>query len=251
MNPKTKVVTAILLWALIYFGGLYFIPSLSPVRSLRETWTWLGSGDVTQSLFLNFSMTAMLAIGRGELGAFGFKAVRPGTLIKPVLISAGLSAGLFVLGMIAMVIIEGPPSSGGGGSAEGGMREVMPTFLKTVISIWIVASTCEEIFYRGLVQTLLDPLRWYGFKFLKIRLSAPVLISGVVFGLGHLCLLRMFGGVFLGQIIVSCTVVGVVAAYYREKTGSLLPAIAAHMTANVVGYTIPQILMRLAGEQGG
>ena len=246
MSSTMRVVAGFVLWAFIYGVSLYLIPGLAPVRGLREACPWLGSGDVTQFFFLAFSITAMWIIGRGQLGQFGFKLVGPGKLVKPALISAGVSGGLFILGIVAMNIFEGGPPSGGSAEAEGAAHRMMPSFLKTLISIWIIASTCEEIFYRGLVQTLLEPLRRYSIAFLKIRLTAPVLISGIVFGLGHLCLMRMFGGVFLVEIIISCCVVGIVAAYYREKTGSLLPAIAAHVAANVVGYGIPQILMRLA-----
>ena len=245
MNSTTRVVAGFLLWAFIYGVSLYVIPGLEPVRGLREACPWIGSGDVTQFFFLIFSMTAMLIIGRGQLGEFGFKLVGPGKLVKPALISAGFAAGLFILGMVAMSVFEGGQPSGGSPEAEGAAHKLMPTFLKTLISIWIIASTVEEILYRGLVQTLLEPLRRYSIGLLKIRLTAPVLISGLAFGLGHLCLMRMFGGVLLVEIIVSCCAVGIIAAYYREKTESLLPAIAAHIAANVVGYGIPQILMRL------
>jgi membrane protease YdiL (CAAX protease family) len=43
-------------------------------------------------------------------------------------------------------------------------------------------------------------------------------------------------------ILISTTVMGFIGGYYRERSGSLLPAIAAHMTFNVVGTTVPMLL---------
>jgi len=44
------------------------------------------------------------------------------------------------------------------------------------------------------------------------------------------------------SIVVSATLLGFIAGYYREKTGSLLPAIAAHITFNIVAFGIPTIM---------
>ena len=48
-------------------------------------------------------------------------------------------------------------------------------------------------------------------------------------------------------ILVSTTVLGFIAGYYREKTGSLLPAISAHTTFNIVGTLTPVVVNYIVG----
>jgi len=116
-----------------------------------------------------------------------------------------------------------------------------------VLTVWIIASTCEEVFYRGLIQGFLEPLKERGFRIFKVRVSLPAAASAVLFGLGHFCLLGMAGLPFVLVIVLSCTATGFVCAYFREKTGSLVPAVAAHMTANIVEFTVPALLKLIAG----
>jgi membrane protease YdiL (CAAX protease family) len=75
-----------------------------------------------------------------------------------------------------------------------------------------------------------------------VHISLPVALCAVCFGLGHLCLYGRVPDMLLISILVSTTVAGLVAGYYREQTGSLLPAIAAHMTFNIVGTLVPLAL---------
>ena len=86
-----------------------------------------------------------------------------------------------------------------------------------------------------------------GIRIFRLRLGLPVLISGAAFGLGHLCLLPFFPPLFLAQIVASCTLTGLIAGYFRERTGSLLPAVAAHVAANAAGWAIPALVMGLGG----
>lgn len=239
MKRFTRLALVIIMTACIYGISLYILPRLGISRSLRELYSWIGSGDITQFAFLIISLVLMRIFGKGNWSMFGFKGVRIRQLTRPVIVTAIIEGALFILGMVVMSILGGPPQEADG-------PDIMSGMLKMIISVWVIASTIEEIFYRGLVQSLLDPLKAYGFNLFSVRISLPVAVAGLMFGLGHLCLMRMFQGVFLVQIIVSCTALGFIAGYFREKTGSLVPAIVAHMTANIVGWLIPTILMQLA-----
>ena len=104
-----------------------------------------------------------------------------------------------------------------------------------VLSVVLLASICEEVFARGLVLGFLAPLKRYSLAVLRWRLSAPVLISALGFGLGHLCLLGSMDSRMVVLIVVNAAVLGLLAGYHREKTGSILPAIAVHMAFNIVG----------------
>ncbi|MCP4545575.1 MAG: CPBP family intramembrane metalloprotease [bacterium] len=256
MNRKHSLLLSLSLWALIYYLSLYVLPDLAPLRALRQSLTWLGSGDLTQTFFLVFSLAAMLIIGKGDLRRFGFKGVRLSQLAKPVLITIACQVALFVIAMIAMSVFggpggemsgaSGPPPVDGPGPGPDEMSGPMGKgFLSTILSVWIYASIIEEVFYRGLCQSLLAKYQGITFPLFRARISLPVAVFALLFGLGHLCLLSMFGGMFLVLIIVSCIVLGLIAGYYREKTGSLIPAIVVHSTANIVGAVFPMLVMSL------
>jgi membrane protease YdiL (CAAX protease family) len=106
------------------------------------------------------------------------------------------------------------------------------SYLQDIIFIWIYASICEEIFARGLLQSFLSPLMGYGINLSKnLRLSLPVLFSGLYFGLMHIVAIEKMGP----PVIVFTTFLGIVAGYHREKTGSLIPAIIIHALFNIGG----------------
>jgi membrane protease YdiL (CAAX protease family) len=48
---------------------------------------------------------------------------------------------------------------------------------------------------------------------------------------------------FTKAITLQAFILGLIADYYHEKTGSLIPAYFVHLTFNVVGMVIPHIIM--------
>jgi len=107
------------------------------------------------------------------------------------------------------------------------------TKLQVILFVWIYASICEEVLTRGLLQTLLsgggslDSAR-------PRRLSMPVVLSALFFGAMHIVLVRSMGPAAI-PVIVLATFLGLVAARYRERTGSLIPAVMVHMLFNIGG----------------
>src|SRR4030042_1808660 len=63
--------------------------------------------------------------------------------------------------------------------ARGGMAE-------TVVFVWIVASVCEEVFYRGLLQGVLAPLAGVRMRIGNVVVSLPVGLCGIAVGGGAL-----------------------------------------------------------------
>lgn len=119
------------------------------------------------------------------------------------------------------------------------------SLLQVVVSVWIVASICEEVLHRGLIQSFLDPLKGYGITIFGIRFSLPVVTVALLFGFMHIVLLTTgVDGFLVGCIVGSSIVLGMVAGYYREKSGSLLPAILVHMLFNAYGG-VAQYIQRL------
>jgi membrane protease YdiL (CAAX protease family) len=106
-----------------------------------------------------------------------------------------------------------------------------------VLWIWVVSSLMEELFCRGWFQTLVSSG--------ASGERTAVLWSAGLFGTMHLALL--FSDIEIAAVVVivlSVTALGYVCATARARTGSLRPAIAAHVMFNVgaflagVAYTI-------------
>ncbi len=238
MKNSVRLILTIILWACIYFLALFVIPSISIIAGFVKSHSWINNGDITQIMFLIISLILMYLFSKGKLSTFGFQSVKISKLAKSVLIAVIFSFGLIVLNIIIMAI-AGPTTEGGEHPGiSGGM-------LKTIISVWILASICEEIFCRGLIQGFLAPLKRYGFKLFKSYISVPVVVSAILFGIGHFCLWGRIPNVMVIFIVINATILGIIAGYHREKTNSIIPAIAVHMTFNIVGFMIPMILMKV------
>jgi membrane protease YdiL (CAAX protease family) len=112
------------------------------------------------------------------------------------------------------------------------------TPLQTILFIWIYASICEEVLTRGLLQSYLSiGGRGVSEASSGFRLSMPVVTSGIFFGAMHVVLIPLMGPAAIPLIVLTAGL-GLVAAHYRERTGSLAPAIIIHALFNI-GGTVP------------
>jgi membrane protease YdiL (CAAX protease family) len=195
--------------------------TLAVPRILGVTQTgpaWFGA-FVTHSCMWILSVLVILLLNHGSLTSYGFTkgSFRLGGKIFLWVIP---TAVLSVLGFVATRL--GAPAKPGLGFSP----------LESIVFVWIYASTAEEIFTRGLLQSYLIPLTAYGINLSKkLRLSLPVLFSGLYFGLMHVVAIHKMGP----PVIVLTALLGLVAGYYREKTGSLIPAIIIHALFNIGG----------------
>ena len=190
-------------------------------------------------LLVVFSITAMLLTPKMKLSDFGLKLPKKISYLKltwqtvALTIGGGIVYGLLFMGLLPNLFgvtnEMGFPDSG--------------SFLKTIIVVWLWSSICEEIFNRGLIQSLLNVFRKY--KFCKLTLS--VWISGIIFGAMHFSVFKFSNSVFFVLFIVfNTTTLGILAAYYREKSESVLPAIIVHILGNVTG-SFPLLLKAILG----
>jgi membrane protease YdiL (CAAX protease family) len=237
MSLAGRILGAFGLFAVVYGLGLAVVPAVYGSLGFGEHWS-LTSGLAIQITFLATSVLLMAILGRGDFAPYGFKSLAPRRLVAPIVVSA--AAMLILMSpMVVMALTGAVPPEG-----EVGPRHFGPSNLaSTIIYVWLIASTCEEVFYRGLLLGFLAPLKHLKLGTKRAGLSLPVVLCAVAFGLGHLCLRGIVPPPMLVHIIISTTVAGLVAGYYRESTGSLLPAIAAHMTFNVVGTLLPLALL--------
>ncbi len=241
MNVRAQSVPGLVLAAVVFVLAAEVIPSLSFVSSAVEATEWLTRSDITQLVFLVGSLVAMLALGRWNSGAYGLKGSPWRDVGRAVGVSAAISLGVVVATMIVMSVL-GPRGAGMG-------MPGVDSFVKVVVSVWLLASTAEEMLFRGLLLGALSPLSRRAWKVGRCRISLPVAIAAVLFGLVHLGLMRVMAAPMVVLIVVMATVAGLVAGYYREKTGSLVPAVAAHFTFNVVSGGIVMILSRVMMAQ--
>ncbi|MCK4342594.1 MAG: CPBP family intramembrane metalloprotease [Phycisphaerae bacterium] len=243
MKSVLRVLLAFCLFACVYALALFGMPSLARLAGLFKACPWLlGTSLVPQLTFLITSIILAYVLGRGDLSTYGWKSVKPRQLLRPIIVST-ITMLIFMSPMLIMMI-AGRDMPDEGMKLQGPWSEGL---FHKILFIWIIASICEEVFYRGLLQGVLEPLTKHGVRVLRVRFTAPVALCAIAFGLGHLCLLGMVPTPMLVGILLSATMLGFIAGYYREKTGSLAPAIAAHMTFNVIGTMIPLLACSLHG----
>jgi membrane protease YdiL (CAAX protease family) len=72
----------------------------------------------------------------------------------------------------------------------------------------------------------------------SIHLTGRVIASGLLFGTMHLSIiLRGADALTVCCVVAFTTTLGLLTAYYRDKTGSLLLPIVVHIAGNVGGFT--------------
>ena len=220
-----------------YYLGLYQVPRIGWVHDLMVRHRWLGPGVSTQCFFLLVSLAVFS--GFRDPARFGLRRCRIRSMFQAMGLAALVSG---ITTVVLFLFVAGDP--GPGPAKELTDEEAMKNLLRTIFNVWIVASFCEEAFYRGMFQGLLRGWERFGFRLSGLRVSLPVFLSGLLFGLGHLCLLgnpRMPTEIVL-VIVGDCMLVGWICAYFRERTGSLWPAWSAHVIANVVGMVLGGVL---------
>ncbi len=169
------------------------------------------------------SLILILIVSRGKLRSFGFclgKNYKTAQIIIPAAVT-GLA-----LAAVLYLIPEGSDA----------FQPDYP-FAQTVIFVWLYASVSEEILTRGLIQSFLTPLSEYGFSVFGVRISLPIVTGALFFGLMHAALLTTGMALFpVISIVVFASILGLIAGYQREQTGSLIPAILVHAIGNIGGY---------------
>jgi len=174
---------------------------------------------VTHSVMLVLSVGIMWLASRGRLAEFGF--TRGTYRFRPRILLWALPTA--VLSLLSIVASGQSETS----AALGGRTE-----LQLVVFVWVYASVCEEVLTRGLLQTLISGTG--GVTAGAARLSMPAVVSGLFFGAMHLVLIDSMGQAAVVPIVLA-TLLGFLAARYREMTGSLIPAIVVHALFNVGG----------------
>jgi membrane protease YdiL (CAAX protease family) len=183
--------------------------------TLRHPWA---AQAAQQGLMTIVALAAMAVSGR-SFAEFGFRRPRRA---GGHFVWWGLALGA---ASTAVVLAFGLP----------GLRSRLGAYgaAALVFWIWLVSSTVEEIFCRGWFQSLVAGADDGDGRAAR----GAVIWSAAVFGTMHLSLL--VAGVDIGSvavIVLFVTALGYLCATVRARSGSLLPAIAAHVAFNIGGF---------------
>jgi membrane protease YdiL (CAAX protease family) len=198
--------------------GAAFLAAKGLPETVTTHYPWAGQA-VTQGLMAAVALGAMAA-SRRPFAEFGFRRPVPA---RGHFKLWGLLLGAASTGVILAFDLRGMRTA----LAGYGLPEI-------VLWIWVISSVVEEIFCRGWFQTLVDA----GESDTDgQRTRVAVMWSAALFGTMHLPLL--FAEVERAAVVVivlSVTALGYICATARARTGSLRPAIAAHVMFNVGGF---------------
>ena len=195
--------------ALAVFVTAFLAASVLP-ESVTTQYPWARQA-VTQGMMLAVALGAMAA-SRRPFAEFGFR--------RPVPAQGHFKLWGLVLGAASTGVILAFGLRGMRATSVAGYG--LPAI---VLWFWVISSTVEEIFCRGWFQTLVGE-----------STRAAVLGSAALFGTMHLPL--FFSDMEIAAtviLVLSVTALGYVCATARARTGSLRPAIAAHVMFNVGG----------------
>lgn len=234
MRVITGVLVAVFLLILVDLPGRGIVAVFGSSLGLAPWWL---KPVVRQGAELLMALLAIAVVWKGDFRRFGFRVSGNLKIWKSALASLPLFVfGILVGGLIAslITILVGSTPSYDFGS---------PNLLQQIVKIWLLASITEEIVFRGLIQTYLSSRLSSSFSIFRIQITHAALVAAVLFSLAHLVLLtRGAGATQMAVIVVSTFILGVAAGYFRESSGSLVPAIIIHMLFNVWGSGLQLIV---------
>jgi len=144
---------------------------------------------------------------------------------------------MIILSVIEMLIIEKPVSE-----RHPAINKM--SVIQVFFYVFIGASFIEEILFRGFLLNMIKPLKKIQISVFKKEIGLHIIISALMFGIGHLILLKTGASfIFVYKIVVSATLLGLFAGYMQEKYNNTSYAILAHMGFNLMAV-LGMILMQ-------
>jgi membrane protease YdiL (CAAX protease family) len=187
--------------------------------------SFLTSSFGTHSLMLILSLLAIYVFSKNMNYIISIPEFKK--ILRPVLF--GMLASIIV-GLFTNIIVK----------LSGGIIEMHPALMKmsplqVLVFVFFYASIAEELLFRGFLMNILAPYKFRGIIAFKRKISIPVAVSGIAFGLAHLILIASGVGIlFLIRIVIFTTVIGFIAGYYQEKHNNNAYAIIVHMAGNSI-----------------
>ena len=182
------------------------------------------------SSFTTHAIMLVLAVALIVLLKVNYRIAWPSLrrLVKPVVLGFVVALAInIVLGLLAVAFT---------GHTEGHPAMANISVLQFFVFDFILASVAEEYLFRGFLQNYLTPLDHLGISVMGRRLTLPIIVGAVTFGLAHLVLLASgSSGLFVTRIVIFTAALGLIAGYYQHKYRNHAYAIAVHMAGNLMG----------------
>ncbi len=238
-NTLLSILTAIILGYLVIQVSRYFSSITVPFIKQYFELNFYTQQTFFKLYMLLFSILVIWIVNNKSVKNYGFTSAKNIKYSRMILITIGISILSFIVGNMLFngVLAHLFPT--------GNTKSFSPpnSILEMILTVWIWSSICEEVLVRGLVQGFTNHLK----NTKLFGLSISVIVSGLFFGAMHLSLLKAGMGLwFVSFIVFDTTVIGILAAYYREKSDSLLPPILIHFLANFIG-SLPLIIITILG----
>ena len=152
------------------------------------------------------------------------------TLLKPIVF------GLLVSLLSAMIMSMTMIISSGDSSPEIKMPTSNLSVFQIIIFVFFYATIAEEMLFRGFLLNILQPLKKKGISIFKRKISFAVIISAIMFGLFHIIPFNSDNNIiFTIGMLLTTSLLGIVAGYYQEKYDNNAYAIIVHMAGNLIG----------------
>ena len=227
MKNSTKTTLGIVITILIY--------SISVLlgKVVKIPIEFIPSAFISQLVMVTLSGISIYYFQSKGLLNFSIKPVKIKLILRTILTAVIVFIAVSITASIAIKIIYGD-------IPKGPNPFMKYTPLQYFIFLSIIAPIAEEYLFRGFLLNMLEPLKNKGIKLFRINLNLSVLLSGVLFGLGHLLILTTGADLpFVFRILFFTTIVGIMNGYLQEKyeNNTLVPIIA-HITVNTIGFLI-------------
>jgi len=222
-----KLLFALLLLAMVYLPAFIFISFLTmnshQFATKVQATPWLPV-PIVAGITLVMALILISIFSRFNFSDYGFK------LSRDLMILKALICGVVIGGVLSFAGSFVPSRELSFGSL---------TFLQQLLVFWILASVTEEIIFRGLIQTYLS---WHisgSVTIFRSQLTTAGLITATFFGLVHLALLSQGAATLQAiTIVLVALILGIIAGYFRDKTGSLVAPIIVHSLFNITGSIV-------------
>jgi len=227
MKNSTKTTLGIVITILIYSISILI------GKVVKIPIEFIASAFMSQLLMLTLSGISIFYFQSKGLLNFSIKPVKAKLILRTILTAIIVFIAVSFTATIAIKIICGD-------IPKGPNPFMKYTPLQYFIFLSIIAPIAEEYLFRGFLLNMLEPLKSKGIKLFRIKLNVSVLISGVLFGMGHLLILTTGADLpFVFRILFFTTIVGIMNGYLQEKyeNNTLVPIIA-HITVNTIGFLI-------------
>lgn len=218
------------------FGALFAVGYVAPENA---NLTSLGAiQGFAQYAIMMFVVGGLALTARVDLNEIGWRASHPMwitqalAMVVPLLVLRMML--FFTLAPLIAPLLPAGPVENAAPVEEVEQMALTATqeaivAIATIVLVAVVAGVVEEILFRGVLHHWLrNHMGFWGAAF----------ISGVIFGAVHLNIPQF----------ITATVLGIVASWLYEQSGSLVPPMVLHIVNNFLAQGLTYVTIALAGS---